>query len=290
MSNSIKIGGILKAIAALCILGIFITVSSALAQSPDSLMISNDSAPPGGTATVSIFLRNTQFSVSGFTLRFVVADSNVAVVQEIERGDDVVDFEHFDTNFSDGTCRIIGLANLPGGGNPPPLPIGMHELARVHLAVSDDAPWGFMDSLIFAEDMLPPENDNSISDSTGYILEVPTTVDGWIMTDIFQDAGDDPGILPSTISLSQNFPNPFNIETRISFNLPSYANYASLRIYDLVGREVRKFDWSGLNSGEHSIVWNGADELGRTVSTGVYFYRLEVDSETAKTMKMTLLK
>jgi len=280
----------LKTCISIMALAIIFYAGDARAQSPDSFLISNDTAPPGGMATISIYLHNTQFSVGGFSAMFVLQDSSVARFIEIERGADIADFEHFGSTISDGTIRIVGVVNLPGGGNPGPLAIGYHELAFARVAINDNAPWGIIDSLFFGNDGLPPERDNSISDSTGYINEIPTLVPGWILFDIFQGADDSPAGLPSRLALARNYPNPFNGETMISFELPSYAGRVSIGIYDLVGRLVKTYKWNDLGPGTHNVVWNGSDSRGQPVASGIYFYRLEVDSQTAGTMRMTLLK
>jgi len=102
-------------------------------------------------------------------------------------------------------------------------------------------------------------------------------------------AADDalPAVLVAT--LGQNHPNPFNPTTSISFIL-SKPTQASLRVFDLSGRLVRVLmDEQALESGSHSVTWNGTDGRGRQVATGVYFYRLDTP-ETSGTRRMVLLK
>ena len=290
MSKLGKTGGVLKATIGFLILVVVFLAGSAQAQSPDSFMVSNENVPPGGTATISVYLRNTQFSVSGFSARLILADSSYATIVGVDRGENVDSFEYFAQDISDGTCRVIGLVNIPGEGDPSPLSIGFHEIARIYVAISDDAPWGAIDSIFFANDDLPPERDNSISDSTGYINEIPSLVPGIILLDVFQGADDSPVGLPQNIELSQNYPNPFNANTLISFELSDRASDVSLRIYDLVGRLVKSFDMHDISAGSYGVTWNGVDNSGRAVTSGVYFYRLGIDSYPAKTMRMTLIK
>ncbi|MFH1277399.1 MAG: T9SS type A sorting domain-containing protein [Candidatus Eisenbacteria bacterium] len=96
--------------------------------------------------------------------------------------------------------------------------------------------------------------------------------------------------VPSTdrLVLHQNRPNPFNPVTNIKFNLPSKSK-ATLKIYDIAGREVRTLVDGTLESGEHNITWFGKDNNGRDVTSGVYFYRLDAGKETS-TKKMVLLR
>jgi serine protease len=94
--------------------------------------------------------------------------------------------------------------------------------------------------------------------------------------------------VPNTFSLSQNYPNPFNNSTTISFSLSRNGN-VSLMIYDLLGRRVKLLQSGNLSTGKHSFTWNGTDESGAEVTSGVYFYRLE-SREGVSTRRMVLLK
>ncbi len=89
--------------------------------------------------------------------------------------------------------------------------------------------------------------------------------------------------------LLQNYPNPFNPQTTISFNLPQ-ETIASLRVYDLSGRLVRTL----LNNetapqGLNQVVWNGRNDSGQQVPSGVFFYRLEAAGFT-ESKRMVLVK
>jgi hypothetical protein len=96
------------------------------------------------------------------------------------------------------------------------------------------------------------------------------------------------GGLPTTWSLSQNYPNPFNATTQISFALPQAGNVA-LKIYNVAGQLVKSFNQE-MQAGNHTITWDGMNSKGDVVASGVYFYRLDVDKQFSKTLKMTLLK
>ena len=81
------------------------------------------------------------------------------------------------------------------------------------------------------------------------------------------------GTLPAMFGLSQNYPNPFNSRTVISFTTESVAN-VTLDVYDILGRKAATL-FSGIaNAGSHQIIWDGADDGGNEVATGIYFYRL----------------
>jgi len=103
------------------------------------------------------------------------------------------------------------------------------------------------------------------------------------------DAGDaGASELPRAFTLNPNYPNPFNASTRISFALPAPA-HAALTIFDALGRRVRTLVDGSLPAGRHDLTWDATDAQAQTVSSGVYFYRLDAGGKT-ETRKMVLLK
>ena len=260
------------------------------AQSPDSLFLTNTVAAPGDTAEIKLYLRNTQFSVSGFSSRFVLEDYQNAVFLHVERGEAILNFESFSSNMSDSVCRISGFADFPGGAYIPPLPIGYHELATIFIVISSNAPNDFVDSVIFEEDTIPQTPDNGISDSTGYVFEVPTLINGSVTVETVVGIKDDSSIMPDAFELIQNYPNPFNAETTIEFSINNLSNAVSLIIYDILGNHIKEFYWDILNPGSYKIRWNGRSESGNQLSSGVYLYKLADSVGLSQTMKMTLLK
>ena len=86
-----------------------------------------------------------------------------------------------------------------------------------------------------------------------------------------------------TYSLEQNYPNPFNPSTTISFSLAS-KSFVSLKMFDVLGREVATTIFEDLPAGNHSYQWNAAN-----MPSGVYFYRLQAGSFT-ETKKLILLR
>jgi hypothetical protein len=88
--------------------------------------------------------------------------------------------------------------------------------------------------------------------------------------------------------LDQNVPNPFNPATEIRFELAEPGDIA-LTVYDVSGRHVRTLAAGSWTRGEHVVRWDGRDETGTPVSTGVYFYRLRA-AGFSETRKTTLLK
>ncbi len=95
-------------------------------------------------------------------------------------------------------------------------------------------------------------------------------------------------LLPLVFKVEANFPNPFNPTTTIRFTTPSVGRTAVL-VYDLRGRLIRTLVDAELAAGAHAVQWNGDDELGRAVSTGIYLYRVS-NGEHAAVGRMALIK
>ena len=93
---------------------------------------------------------------------------------------------------------------------------------------------------------------------------------------------------PITIRLAQNYPNPFNPTTHINFELPEAENVQIL-IYNAAGQQIKTLTNSQFSAGKHQVEWNGKDNSGRKVSSGVYFYQLKTNGFN-KVMKMILAK
>ena len=95
---------------------------------------------------------------------------------------------------------------------------------------------------------------------------------------------------PGEVSLSSNYPNPFNPQTLITFILPKPA-FVNLEIYNILGQRVRNLTDGFRQAGTHSVTWDGRDENGRKVASGVYLYRLVVDrGRSVQTRKLLLIR
>ncbi|MEW5795749.1 MAG: M6 family metalloprotease domain-containing protein [Candidatus Zixiibacteriota bacterium] len=102
------------------------------------------------------------------------------------------------------------------------------------------------------------------------------------------DVGDDNLTLPGDFRLAQNYPNPFNPSTVIEFELPRTGD-ARLDVYNLLGQHVRTLVDGPTTAGTSTASWDGTDNSGERVASGIYFYRLVTDGESL-TRKMMLLK
>ncbi len=99
---------------------------------------------------------------------------------------------------------------------------------------------------------------------------------------------DDNSLVPQEFSLGQNYPNPFNPNTEITYNLPARSD-VRITVFNLLGQAVKEIVNDNLPAGPHVASWDGRDESGTTVASGIYLYRLTAGDRTLS-RKMVLLK
>lgn len=94
--------------------------------------------------------------------------------------------------------------------------------------------------------------------------------------------------LPSKFKLEQNYPNPFNPETKIEYVVSRKQN-VELMIYDVLGKEITTLINEVKESGRHSVVWDGKNEFGNTLPSGVFIYKIKA-GEFTQVKKIILLR
>ncbi|OYT11720.1 MAG: hypothetical protein B6I19_10935, partial [Bacteroidetes bacterium 4572_114] len=121
------------------------------------------------------------------------------------------------------------------------------------------------------------------------------TANGWFLDDIriavdSSTLGINQQLLPKTQLLSQNFPNPFSSSTIISFSVESSIRNTLITIYNFNGRKIKTLVDKKLNAGKHQAIWDGTDDSGNPVSSGIYFYRMKHGDKYTGFRKMVLMK
>ena len=94
---------------------------------------------------------------------------------------------------------------------------------------------------------------------------------------------------PTDYKLFQNYPNPFNPETTIKFRILKLS-FVTIKIYNILGVEVKTLVSDNIPSGTYSTKWDGTDNYGRTVSSGVYIYMIRTNTGFVKSRKLLLIK
>jgi len=95
--------------------------------------------------------------------------------------------------------------------------------------------------------------------------------------------------LPQAFELNQNFPNPFNATTQIQFALPK-SSHVKLEIFNVLGQKIKTLVDEELQAGYKQVTWDGKDQRGNLVSTGIYFYRIRAENQFTDMRKMLLIK
>jgi hypothetical protein len=133
-------------------------------------------------------------------------------------------------------------------------------------------------------ELINPTLDNALAES--WSASTGNGSPGTINTSYLTN--DDEVLTSTEFILNNNYPNPFNPTTTISYELPKNS-FVNIIIYDVLGREVKVLVSGELVSGFHEIIWDGKDNFGRSVGAGIYFYLVKA-GEFRQTKKMVLLK
>lgn len=96
-------------------------------------------------------------------------------------------------------------------------------------------------------------------------------------------------LFPLVTKLNQNHPNPFNPSTTIEFSIQNDSNI-DVSIFNIKGQKIKTLAQNEFTKGSHSIIWNGDNESGKPVSSGIYYYQLIVNGKTEAMRKCLLLK
>ncbi|MCK5051914.1 MAG: T9SS type A sorting domain-containing protein [Candidatus Cloacimonetes bacterium] len=146
---------------------------------------------------------------------------------------------------------------------------------------------------LIAEDVMSSPYEDLNVPSGNYTYNVTTIYDGdWeseMSNGAFVAHTDVDNLLkPEVTELTGNYPNPFNPTTTISFST-NEAGYVSINIYNMKGQLVKTLVNEYLDAAFHNVSWNGKDNSSKTVSSGIYFYKMKSSSYTS-TKKMILMK
>lgn len=199
--------------------------------------------------------------------------------------------EDFDFKWAniDNEKRIVVIGLIPAlDGEKPDLAPGSGTIANLVFSVEDS--WD-METI----DVVPVELENpNHSLMFVYTEDVDGSAHSLSMTPEFQGVSFVPSevagteLLPGEFSLAQNAPNPFNPQTRIDYDIPKATN-VRLEIYNVLGQHVKTLVDEFQEPGSKSVIWDGRDNSGSMVASGIYFYRMDA-GEFSLTRKMMMLK
>ena len=135
----------------------------------------------------------------------------------------------------------------------------------------------------------PPDGANNFVTYSPWAVDVDN---GTVISTDLEDfvSTDDSGVqMPQHYTLSQNYPNPFNGTTVIEYTLPIASN-VTLIIFDINGREVATLFDNRQDAGTYNVIWNGVDQHGRSLASGIYFYQITAPSSDRVTRPFNLVR
>jgi len=263
----------------------------------DSLIVADFSGMPGDTVVDSVIAVNT-FPLLGFSFRLAY-DSTLITVISIERAPRTEYFLSWAPTLGEGWLYHYCFASGPGPGDArPPLSPGRGNVAYITFMVASTADSGEACVIEFQSDPGPPSRYTTFVD-TLYNEILPPLLglkDGLFTVGHSGMGYGSDCFIPSSFSLGQNYPNPFNPSTLIRYQLSAVRGRPSavtLKVYNVLGQEVRTLVDKKQAPGSHSVIWDGLDNFGQEVGSGIYFYRLEVIGDrlrVEKSRKMVLLR
>jgi hypothetical protein len=242
---------------------------------------SNGESDPTDTASVDL----TNYPPTAFTL-YSPADGDTIVIDQSNLGSDqafawgastdpngtaveynvcvtvAVPFDQFCEDNGTSTAQFVPLADIADYID------SLNQAAGTGVVLS-------LNWTVFASDGV-----NETEASNG---PLSVTFDaGWVLG-VDEEMG-----IPDVFALQQNYPNPFNPVTTIRFDVPQ-ESHIRMDIYNLLGQRVRTLVNSDMRAGYHAISWNGTNDMGKPLSSGMYIYSLH-SSEFTSVKKLVLMK
>ncbi|MCP4582086.1 MAG: T9SS type A sorting domain-containing protein [candidate division Zixibacteria bacterium] len=271
---------------------LILSTAFALAQDPgmpDSLIIGNVDVTyaPGETLIVDIpiyFVTDDSIASVMIPLTWTSPDGNIEAVSTSWNGT----FESWESTYSnESNDWHVGFHDLGGEEDPYLFTDSEREIGMtIQFRIDDDAMEQFLTIGIGTGPHDLPLNFGVTTGDMDQDL-TPVVVPGFIR---YGAVGieDDLASLPEEFAIGQNYPNPFNPETNIEFQVPR-AGHVSIDIYNLLGQNVRTLVSEHKLPGFYTAHWNGCNNSGQVVPSGLYFYRISAD-DFSKTKKMIMLK
>jgi hypothetical protein len=267
----------------LVFLGSTVMAGSGIPLSYQVLPNSNDN-----TATVQVYLENNAGMAGvNIPLSFGSTNADIQCTKIDFTGSRVAHFQRFPSIDNQNKRLLVGLIRDIGENIDDVLPPGEGLVVTLYFSSKDShcAPelkltsWPLSVGKLHFE--MVDDKGNSITDFEVKDADIPIPV---------KPGGTEEAVesKPAHFNLDQNYPNPFNPETVIKFSLPQDSR-VSLKVYNILGQVVNTLVDETLPAGNHSVSWNGKNERGTDVASGVYFYRIKADNYES-IMKMTLLR
>lgn len=275
--------------------------------------------PVGVQITQESFASNSENSKDHIILKYTVKNQNVDTLKNFHFGFffdwDVIDYQRNSAVyvashklgyvFKDST--FVGSAALNGDS----VSFAIFDNLGVELSngFSDEEKWqaisGGVDSVLSGKDVAYVIGTGSFDIAPNEFVEVGFVLvagksessllasvevaQDWWVTNIITSAPQLSDEMPKQYFLAQNYPNPFNPGTQIVYQLKS-KEHVSLVIYNLLGQKIRTLIDETQTVGAVTVHWDGRNEVGHSVGSGIYIYRLQTESGFTQSKKMILMR
>ena len=251
------------------------------AQKPNEMKIDSIVAAPGQTIGLTVSITNER--PVGLLYMRMSYDPNFLTFQFVTLAPRNVTwtFFDFDGGAPPGEIYITGIADTSFPMQPDSGPVGYLNFQVIDQPVP---PGTFLPICFVFRD----PTDNTMHDSDGVLIDSIEIdyVCGSISL-ISTGIADQQKNRPAGFELGQNYPNPFNPSTSFTLSMPKTGRY-SVRIYNLAGQVVKTYEGEA-SAGTHILSWDGTDQKGAQVSSGIYFYKAEA-GRFVSIKRMMLLK
>ncbi len=277
-----------KILAGLVVLAFVLVASTAWADCGDPLSYRVVPLSDANTAVAKLYLQNTE-GMAGVTipLSFGAPGSDIECTNIDFTGSRVAHFLRYPQIDNENKRILIGLIRALDANVDDVLPPGEGLIATFHFSSKNSR--CVPELKLINWPLSAGELCFNMVDENGRSISMKKIKDEDIQIPIkFGDEKEVEESQPAHFKLERNFPNPFNPETVIKFTLP-HDSHVSLNVYNILGQVVNTLVDEALPAGNHSVIWDGKNEQGRDVASGVYFYRIKAgDFESIQ--KMTLLR
>jgi len=230
------------------------------------------------------------FVIAGYTTSYGAGLSDVWLIKTDENGNEIwnstfggSDYENARSvqQTTNGGYIITGYTKSYGEGEA--------DFWLIKTNANGDSLWSKTFGGIECDDAYSVQQTSE----DGYIIAGQTYSFGTGESDIWLiklegQVGVEDNSIPISINLHQNHPNPFNPTTSISFSIPE-ESAVDISVYNIKGQKVKSLVKDSFESGNHSVVWNSKDDTGKSVSSGVYFFKLNLNGVTNQIRKCILI-
>jgi hypothetical protein len=277
-----------KILAGLVVLAFVLVGSSALADCDSPLSYEIVASEATNTAQVKLFLANDDgMAAASIPLSFATVGSDIELTQISFEGSRVAHFSGRYPNIDNDKKKVlIGLFRALDENISDVLPAGEGLIATLTFKSKKSACVPELKMTNWS--LSAGELCFDLVDEKGSSNCKINAKDGDITIPNRSGSGTLQDTKPAQFELKGNYPNPFNPETVIKFNLPQ-ESAVTLRIYNVLGQVVNTVVDEVLPTGSYSVKWDGKNDQGSDVASGVYFYRIKAGTFES-TQKMTLLR